>query len=352
MRTAKLPYPLSPGSLQRIHYTLKTRSMETPETRKNHGPRGARRPRHPKPGVPPFRRKTSKSVASPRLASVRRDSERSLDPLHRADPDAEGARRLQHAHLPPQSAGDRALFGGGDAWPPEALALAPRPRQARFDALDDDGALELGENAHHLEHRFPRRRAGIEPLLMQVQIDALGVQLAEEADEILQRAAEAIDGPGGDQVDFPTRDRLTQLSEAGPLLLPLRAADPAVGERRDHLPSMPCCNGLELAPLILDRLPARRHTQVQGNALAHRGLPSSGPLYLSLPMLKTIHFGMGARRCRDAWSSARLMMQSRRGISVWVPGRALCPTPTPKQAVSFGRCLLAYTRRRRGAGGA
>ena len=37
---------------------------------------------------------------------------------------------------------------------------------------------------------------------MQVEIDPLGVQLAEEAQQIEQRAAEPIDRPGGDQIDL------------------------------------------------------------------------------------------------------------------------------------------------------
>jgi len=64
-----------------------------------------------------------------------------------------------------------------------SCALA-RARPALTRSLHH-GALELGEDAHHLKHRVPGRRVDIEALLMQVDVDVLGVQLAEQADEIL-----------------------------------------------------------------------------------------------------------------------------------------------------------------------
>ena len=67
-------------------------------------------------------------------------------------------------------------------------------------------ALELGEDAQHAEHRAPRRRRGVEALLVEVQVDALGVQLAEEADEVLEAAAQPVDRPCRDEVDVAPRD--------------------------------------------------------------------------------------------------------------------------------------------------
>jgi hypothetical protein len=37
---------------------------------------------------------------------------------------------------------------------PEPLSLAPCPREARFHALDNNGALELRKDAEHLKHRL------------------------------------------------------------------------------------------------------------------------------------------------------------------------------------------------------
>jgi hypothetical protein len=55
----------------------------------------------------------------------------------------------------------------------KSLSLASRSCEARLDALDD-AALELGEDAEHLEHRLPGWCAGVDTLLMEVKIDSLG----------------------------------------------------------------------------------------------------------------------------------------------------------------------------------
>jgi hypothetical protein len=36
-------------------------------------------------------------------------------------------------------------------WPPQSLTLAPRTRQARFDAFLNHRSLEVGKHAAHLE---------------------------------------------------------------------------------------------------------------------------------------------------------------------------------------------------------
>ena len=69
------------------------------------------------------------------------------------------------------------------------------PGDAGADSLLHDRSLELGEHAHHLKQRLACRRGCIEALLVQVQINALAVQLAEQPDEILQRSAETIHRP-------------------------------------------------------------------------------------------------------------------------------------------------------------
>jgi hypothetical protein len=66
----------------------------------------------------------------------------------------------------------------GQPGPAELLALTPGPRQAGTDSFLNYRALELGKHSHHLEHRLAGRRGGVEPLLMQEQVDAERVQLA------------------------------------------------------------------------------------------------------------------------------------------------------------------------------
>jgi hypothetical protein len=54
-----------------------------------------------------------------------------------------------------------------------------------------------------LKHGLAARRGGIEPLLMQEQVDAERVQLAEEADQVLEAAAETINRPGHNDIELP-----------------------------------------------------------------------------------------------------------------------------------------------------
>ena len=60
----------------------------------------------------------------------------------------------------------------------------------RLNALDDDGAFELGEHAEHLEQCPASRRGGVDALLVQVEIAADGAQLAKKRHEVMQGAAE------------------------------------------------------------------------------------------------------------------------------------------------------------------
>jgi hypothetical protein len=52
--------------------------------------------------------------------------------------------------------------------------LCARERPA-FDAFHDHGALKFAEHAKHLKHRLSGWGAGIDPLLVQIEIDAFGV---------------------------------------------------------------------------------------------------------------------------------------------------------------------------------
>jgi hypothetical protein len=140
---------------------------------------------------------------------------------HRRGPGNPGS-VLQNALVTPrQRRADRSFGLRGNSWTPEPLALAARSRQAGLDALDDHRALELGEHAHHLEHRLAGRGAGVEALLMQVQIDALGMQLGEEPDKLLQRPAEAIDRPCRHLVELTPRQRRSYPGRLSRPLVPL-----------------------------------------------------------------------------------------------------------------------------------
>src|SRR5689334_20507787 len=61
-------------------------------------------------------------------------------------------------------------------------ALGLGPCEPRIDALDNHGALELGEDATHLEHGPARRGGGIDSLLVQIQVAIERLQFIQEAD--------------------------------------------------------------------------------------------------------------------------------------------------------------------------
>jgi len=63
---------------------------------------------------------------------------------------------------------------------------------------------------------LPGRRGGVYALLMEVEIDALRMDLADEAHEILKGAAQAIHGPCCDEIELLAGDALEELVEPRP----------------------------------------------------------------------------------------------------------------------------------------
>ena len=51
--------------------------------------------------------------------------------------------------------------------------------QAGHYSLPNHGALELGKDAHHLEHRPAARGRGVQPLLVRVEVNLLGMKLGQ-----------------------------------------------------------------------------------------------------------------------------------------------------------------------------
>jgi len=83
----------------------------------------------------------------------------------------------------------RALDVGIDLGSAELLSLVPGPPQAGAHPLLDHRSLELGEHAHHPEHRLAGRRSGVEALLVEEQVDPQRVQLGQEVDQGVSRPA-------------------------------------------------------------------------------------------------------------------------------------------------------------------
>jgi hypothetical protein len=65
------------------------------------------------------------------------------------------------------------------------------PRQASADTLTNHRPFKLREDANHAEHRFAGWRTGIVRLLMQVEIDARGIERAKSSLDKSRRLLEA-----------------------------------------------------------------------------------------------------------------------------------------------------------------
>ena len=100
--------------------------------------------------------------------------------MHRSGADAERLCRLEDACAGRQLRSDALDDIALHRTTTKPLSLAPSPREASFDPLDNHRALELGKAAHHLKHRLTGWRAGVDILLMTVEIDAFGAQFTEE----------------------------------------------------------------------------------------------------------------------------------------------------------------------------
>ena len=131
-----------------------------------------------------------------------------LDALRNTDTNTNGLGRLHDASAADKESAHRFFFTPRYRWAPQTLARRSRSRQARLDALDNHRALELGEDPNHLKHRLASRRRRVDPLLMQIQIDALGMQFAEKRDKVLQRPTEPVDRPGSNNIKLSARDSL------------------------------------------------------------------------------------------------------------------------------------------------
>ena len=81
---------------------------------------------------------------------------------------------------------DGLLFGRGNSWPTEGLAGSLGALPAGTPPLLNHPALEFREYASHLKHRLACRGGGVDALLMQIQVDILSVNLAEERDQVSQ----------------------------------------------------------------------------------------------------------------------------------------------------------------------
>lgn len=104
---------------------------------------------------------------------------------------------------------------------------------------------------------------------MDVEVHALGLDVAEEVDQVGKASADPADREGRNQIEVLASHALEQVVEAGPLVATLGPADAFVEEGGDDLPVLPFGDSEQIAKLVLDRLGAvgRRDTAVEGYTL-------------------------------------------------------------------------------------
>jgi len=106
--------------------------------------------------------------------------------------------------IPQRQVGDRRERGVGDRQRPaaEACSLRLRARQAGADALHDSAPLELRDRAEDVHLEPASRRRGVDAFVQRDERDAERLQIIEQRDQVLQVAAEAIELPGDDRIEF------------------------------------------------------------------------------------------------------------------------------------------------------
>src|SRR6266436_4838376 len=101
---------------------------------------------------------------------------------------------------------------------------------------------------------------------MEVEIDASGVDFVQERDQVLQRAAEAIDAPSHHDVEFPPDRVAAQSVELWSLVPTLGARDPVISVDLHDLAVFPFGDSAQLPLLACAGLPVGADARVDGDA--------------------------------------------------------------------------------------
>ena len=139
-------------------------------------------------------------------------------------------------------------------WHGLATALLGRATKAREDALTDHGSLVGTEHRQHLEHHGSAGRAGIEPLGVDVEVHVLGLDVAEEVDQVGQTSPDPTDGKRRDQIKVLPRDTFEQVVEGRSFVTALGSANTLIEEGGHNLPVLALGDGQQVSKLVLDGL--------------------------------------------------------------------------------------------------
>src|SRR6516164_5513517 len=207
-----------------------------------------------------------------------------LNALHRASADAALTRDLAHALAGAQLRLDALFKGSIDPRPTELLALRHGALEASMNTLPDHAALKLGKRTADLKHELACRGGRVDRLLIEVQIDAAGLQRLDRAQQIDQRAAQPVDRPGHDHVKLAPLRIIEHLVEAWTPVTALGTTDASVVILLDHLPTSPLGDLAQGGDLVIDGLLVGGYADVNCGALLHDGPPMlSGPYHSCVP---------------------------------------------------------------------
>ena len=133
------------------------------------------------------------------------------------------------------------------------------------------GTLELCKNAEHLKQRASGRGGCVDRLLFEIEVAPSGVEFAKKANEILQRSAEPVDRPRGNEVDLAAHDLFQKPIELRSLVAAFGTADAFIREFVGDDPPLPTTDRFsESVALVVDGLSIfRRNPKIQSNALGH-----------------------------------------------------------------------------------
>jgi hypothetical protein len=125
-------------------------------------------------------------------------------------------------------------------------------------AFLNDRALELCKYAEHLEERRPGGGGCVNRLLFEIEVAPNSVELAEKADEILQRSTNPVYRPRRYDIDLATHYLVQKPIELRPFVAAFGAANAFIGKFVSDDPSLPATDCIGESLTVLRNNPPKR----------------------------------------------------------------------------------------------
>src|SRR5262249_1755330 len=172
------------------------------------------------------------------------------------------------------------------------------------DSFLNHRTLKLSKHAHHLKHCLAGWRAGVEALCFQEQVDASGVELAQESYQVLQTAAEAIDRPSHKHIKLTPSGSPTHCVVGRLLVPPLGAANAVVLVDLHDFPPGALGDFSQLTLLISRCLIHGAHPQIHDGAFHGKPPLFEGVILIQVVCKNSSFFTQQwvLQNCRFYWS--------------------------------------------------